>query len=155
MVDVVCRHKRTSRSLPSAMTVYPRVVVVTRHMPPIIGGIATFSRELVTNLRLRGIQCWAFARQGASTVVCSSRRRHTIFDCDWSSDVCSSDLAGTAAPHHRQHLGESGRGAGADRHRVLLLRCADHAGDLGTGRRRGPGGAEPGLKEWRDWKSVV
>src|SRR2546430_13355357 len=23
----------------------------------------------------------------------SSRRRHTIFDCDWSSDVCSSDLA--------------------------------------------------------------
>src|SRR2546430_10513390 len=27
-------------------------------------------------------------------IVCffSSRRRHTIFDCDWSSDVCSSDL---------------------------------------------------------------
>src|SRR5688572_33073822 len=27
----------------------------------------------------------------------SSRRRHTRFDCDWSSDVCSSDLcsAGT------------------------------------------------------------
>src|SRR2546430_12186266 len=24
-------------------------------------------------------------------VFCSSRRRHTIFDCDWSSDVCSSD----------------------------------------------------------------
>src|SRR5260370_19727378 len=22
----------------------------------------------------------------------SSRRRHTIFKCDWSSDVCSSDL---------------------------------------------------------------
>src|SRR5688572_11587622 len=22
----------------------------------------------------------------------SSRRRHTMFDCDWSSDVCSSDL---------------------------------------------------------------
>src|SRR5688572_13723819 len=29
----------------------------------------------------------------------SSRRRHTRFDCDWSSDVCSSDLAGKdAAP---------------------------------------------------------
>src|SRR2546430_15062141 len=31
----------------------------------------------------------------------SSRRRHTIFDCDWSSDVCSSDLIfgdGAAAP---------------------------------------------------------
>src|SRR2546427_4159169 len=25
----------------------------------------------------------------------SSRRRHTRFDCDWSSDVCSSDLADT------------------------------------------------------------
>src|SRR5260370_31914708 len=23
---------------------------------------------------------------------CSSRRRHTRFKCDWSSDVCSSDL---------------------------------------------------------------
>src|SRR3989475_128445 len=27
----------------------------------------------------------------------SSRRRHTRFDCDWSSDVCSSDLGGAAA----------------------------------------------------------
>src|SRR2546430_10287187 len=27
-----------------------------------------------------------------SPFVFSSRRRHTIFDCDWSSDVCSSDL---------------------------------------------------------------
>src|SRR2546430_12553287 len=25
----------------------------------------------------------------------SSRRRHTRFDCDWSSDVCSSDLLST------------------------------------------------------------
>src|SRR6266567_6215330 len=24
----------------------------------------------------------------------SSRRRHTRFDCDWSSEVCSSDLRG-------------------------------------------------------------
>src|SRR2546430_7604954 len=27
----------------------------------------------------------------------SSRRRHTRLDCDWSSDVCSSDLAGQLA----------------------------------------------------------
>src|SRR5438270_9194267 len=27
----------------------------------------------------------------------SSRRRHTRFDCDWSSDVCSSDLGGPFA----------------------------------------------------------
>src|SRR5688572_32784331 len=26
----------------------------------------------------------------------SRRRRHTRFDCDWSSDVCSSDLLGLA-----------------------------------------------------------
>src|SRR3989475_5002091 len=33
----------------------------------------------------------------AGSFVCfffSSRRRHTRFDCDWSSDVCSSDLRG-------------------------------------------------------------
>src|SRR2546430_11546531 len=28
----------------------------------------------------------------------SSRRRHTRFDCDWSSDVCSSDLQGATDP---------------------------------------------------------
>src|SRR2546430_5590349 len=28
----------------------------------------------------------------------SSRRRHTRFDCDWSSDVCSSDLVAASAP---------------------------------------------------------
>src|SRR5205085_7878011 len=27
----------------------------------------------------------------------SSRRRHTRFDCDWSSDVCSSDLNSSPA----------------------------------------------------------
>src|SRR5438270_3709330 len=30
----------------------------------------------------------------SSNFFFSSRRRHTRFDCDWSSDVCSSDLAG-------------------------------------------------------------
>src|SRR2546430_12347898 len=29
----------------------------------------------------------------------SSRRRHTRLDCDWSSDVCSSDLASDGAVH--------------------------------------------------------
>src|SRR5256886_9171566 len=31
----------------------------------------------------------------------SSRRRHTRFDCDWSSDVCSSDLVADAAAFTR------------------------------------------------------
>src|SRR2546430_3996114 len=29
---------------------------------------------------------------GGVSFFFSSRRRHTRFDCDWSSDVCSSDL---------------------------------------------------------------
>src|SRR2546430_11392702 len=35
-------------------------------------------------------RCRERGRQDPS--LFSSRRRHTIFDCDWSSDVCSSDL---------------------------------------------------------------
>src|SRR2546430_4835093 len=34
----------------------------------------------------------------------SSRRRHTRFDCDWSSDVCSSDLDPVAEAELTQHL---------------------------------------------------
>src|SRR2546430_7258648 len=34
----------------------------------------------------------------------SSRRRHTRFDCDWSSDVCSSDLALVAASRFNGNL---------------------------------------------------
>src|SRR2546427_10146002 len=33
----------------------------------------------------------------------SSRRRHTRFDCDWSSDVCSSDLYSFYAEFRRAH----------------------------------------------------
>src|SRR2546430_9676617 len=32
-------------------------------------------------------------RERHVSIFFSSRRRHTRFDCDWSSDVCSSDLA--------------------------------------------------------------
>src|SRR2546430_4567466 len=34
----------------------------------------------------------------------SSRRRHTRFDCDWSSDVCSSDLSKRPALRRRRPL---------------------------------------------------
>src|SRR5260370_27325177 len=37
----------------------------------------------------------------------SSRRRHTRFKCDWSSDVCSSDLRGSAAQVQREVLSRS------------------------------------------------
>src|SRR2546430_4890641 len=48
----------------------------------------------------------------------SSRRRHTRFDCDWSSDVCSSDLGGTGSGHSLEHsdglqdLASTGSGEG-------------------------------------------
>src|SRR5438270_1565308 len=35
----------------------------------------------------------------------SSRRRHTRFDCDWSSDVCSSDLILAVARGDHQRAG--------------------------------------------------
>src|SRR2546430_4366436 len=55
----------------------------------------------------------------------SSRRRHTRFDCDWSSDVCSSDLpvrpsvtlcastwhASTSSRRGRRCVGRFSRGA--------------------------------------------
>src|SRR2546427_1452588 len=50
----------------------------------------------------------------------SSRRRHTRFDCDWSSDVCSSDLVGGVAHpvprRHLERLAEEERPLGGERH---------------------------------------
>src|SRR3972149_3480896 len=39
----------------------------------------------------------------------SSRIRHTRFGCDWSSDVCSSDLRGRVGPGHRLGRGGNSR----------------------------------------------
>src|SRR2546427_3059738 len=36
----------------------------------------------------------------------SSRRRHTRFDCDWSSDVCSSDLDRQGPPEYNKVLAQ-------------------------------------------------
>src|SRR6266853_4502619 len=40
----------------------------------------------------------------------SSRRRHTRFDCDWSSDVCSSDLVPVATDRAFSGAERAGRG---------------------------------------------
>src|SRR2546430_1078574 len=37
----------------------------------------------------------------------SSRRRHTRFDCDWSSDVCSSDLDRMSTGYHSSRAAEA------------------------------------------------
>src|SRR5688572_31109238 len=52
----------------------------------------------------------------------SSRRRHTRFDCDWSSDVCSSDLRwegrrSSQQPIHNQEVKkEPSARSSTDRH---------------------------------------
>src|SRR2546430_6838916 len=50
--------------------------------------------HMATGLSLKqaGARAQALELGVISDVFFSSRRRHTRFDCDWSSDVCSSDL---------------------------------------------------------------
>src|SRR5207237_4107888 len=59
----------------------------------------------------------------------SSRRRHTRFKCDWSSDVCSSDLVLDLRPVGGERPG-LGRGELLDERLVergLEIRVAGHA----------------------------
>src|SRR5215208_2375188 len=62
----------------------------------------------------------------------SSRRRHTRWPRDWSSDVCSSDLEGADHPAHPADVADQrgprhrhARRADRDRHRRRLAREAD------------------------------
>src|SRR2546430_2827485 len=72
----------------------------------------------------------------------SSRRRHTRFDCDWSSDVCSSDLlANLGIDRERRPDAEAPeRGVQtpeADAHPVLVPAPVRHGGkERHAGRRR-------------------
>src|SRR2546430_6027097 len=75
----------------------------------------------------------------------SSRRRHTRFDCDWSSDVCSSDLlagGAVASDHNPTHAAQPGPGVGHGRwerapggHPAARL-LAGAARDTGAGDRK-------------------
>src|SRR5260221_6809934 len=70
----------------------------------------------------------------------SSRRRHTTSLCDWSSDVCSSDLYDRSFGHDRGELAE-----GAVRAEGAVVRLADALAEFG-GRGREAGRAD-GLEE--------
>src|SRR3989475_405607 len=73
----------------------------------------------------------------------SSRRRHTRFDCDWSSDVCSSDLregervldvaagSGDLAFDFAKRVGTSGEVWLTDINRAMLERGRDRLLDRG------------------------
>src|SRR2546430_11840893 len=56
----------------------------------------------------------------------SSRRRHTRFDCDWSSDVCSSDL-GRSTGLTRRRTYPTGAACGTCRSRS---RSEEHTSEL-------------------------
>src|SRR3989475_657176 len=68
--------------------------------------------ELLSQLHSTCIRsiCRRFCSLGASSFCSliffffSSRRRHTRFDCDWSSDVCSSDLPELLLGSHQPGL---------------------------------------------------
>src|SRR2546430_11073063 len=86
----------------------------------------------------------------------SSRRRHTRFDCDWSSDVCSSDLManprGTGGglvplgelPKIDAAGGPPARGAGGGGRRGAPAGPRLYGGTELTGSEEGRGG-----EEWR------
>src|SRR4051812_33024782 len=58
----------------------------------------------------------------------SSRRRHTRLTCDWSSDVCSSDLEVRLSPAHFSR--EFRRAFGVTPHQYLLTRRLERAAAL-------------------------
>src|SRR5256886_8986772 len=73
----------------------------------------------------------------------SSRRRHTRFDCDWSSDVCSSDLLLLVDPElaagHRgrsgrwlRSVGSSGSSAAMSKSALIPPRSPSSAGTIGS-----------------------
>src|SRR6267142_3443258 len=64
----------------------------------------------------------------------SSRRRHTRLTCDWSSDVCSSDLVG-AADSLQLFLADIGRHKLLTAAEEVTLAKAIERGDL-TAKRR-------------------
>src|SRR6267142_6473264 len=61
----------------------------------------------------------------------SSRRRHTRLTCDWSSDVCSSDLFSTALSFHSLWERRREMKAWKTLLAVAALSCANHALALG------------------------
>src|SRR5207237_2349569 len=56
----------------------------------------------------------------------SSRRRHTRFKCDWSSDVCSSDLVGFETVHDERPI----RTRGSLLIHAVVMDVADDADDF-------------------------
>src|SRR2546430_11547148 len=62
--------------------------IIIRRQPGIVMGSTPAQLHSVGQ---PGVQVAPGSTAAPAVIFFSSRRRHTRFDCDWSSDVCSSD----------------------------------------------------------------
>src|SRR3989475_7981489 len=80
----------------------------------------------------RPVSCFAFSKLAGLCPLFfffSSRRRHTRFDCDWSSDVCSSDLG--AEMNRRRQVRDRGLQTRITAHVTWLTRAIEELeGDI-------------------------
>src|SRR6266478_7603509 len=67
----------------------------------------------------------------------SSRRRHTRFDCDWSSDVCSSDLVNRAPMFYIYGQVQKPGQYRLERGMTVIQALATGGGVTGKGTQRG------------------
>src|SRR2546430_3032821 len=79
----------------------------------------------------------------------SSRRRHTRFDCDWSSDVCSSDL-------HRITCSSSykERNVAGVEELEHVIRCSVDLTNVGIALSRALGTLPPGVRRRSEERRV-
>src|SRR2546430_7056072 len=89
----------------------PRVARLMIHTPSAISMFVCLSivQLMAVFIAMRCALCGHFLQVALTLILVvgyvfffSSRRRHTRFDCDWSSDVCSSDLAERVRMTERQ-----------------------------------------------------
>src|SRR5215204_4641293 len=76
-------------------------MIKKKNESPVAGDSEDFAAESGRGLFLVDSFADGWGWHPLAGFFCSSRRRHTISLCDWSSDVCSSDLADAAlgVPH--------------------------------------------------------
>src|SRR5260221_9796146 len=104
----------------------------TAHGPWDIKSFPISDQEIEIEERVRNKKtpvvaiCAALAQQGLFFFF-SSRRRHTRSLCDWSSDVCSSDL--DAADVRRGNAFQPARPPGGAKHRDRRRRGPDRRGN--------------------------
>src|SRR2546430_1079907 len=93
---------RTSKTQMIVIIQWSTIFRLLSDLGNLVGRVCLLDKVVLVNWRLRRSKdtrgspmfytSWT-ARSISCVFFFSSRRRHTRFDCDWSSDVCSSDLS--------------------------------------------------------------